>query len=361
MGLNEIFFKIIEDNNCPIYELGDEFDLSGNIMLLPQNKAVCLKLIEDITRVCSQLGRLEVPESYRSDSDDGDNFYCGGCTGLIRLAYKNKESQAVIAETGVKDSGDIDTIASLLSNFSFFQTLTENEIRELVSCLKLKKFEKDEFILRKGEPGTNLFILIFGRVEVVGDDGISIAFLGKGEVFGEMSLLSGDPVGASIKVVEPSTLLFINGKDFRSVLKKFPSLQMYFARLLARRLARTNVVRSEEFGSAMVGKLSDMPPSELFQTLNTNQKTGVLTLQLSKGSADLLFRDGRLISAKYNNEESEEAFYEILKEKEGRFRFTPGLSPEDMEADEIGDFMWLLMEGVRRLDEDESNRKGNPS
>ncbi|OQX25342.1 MAG: hypothetical protein BWK80_16060 [Desulfobacteraceae bacterium IS3] len=347
MGLTEIFFKIIEDNNCPLYDLGDEFSLSDTALFLPQNKAVCLKLTQDI----SQMSRLEISPDTAAGPDSKDNFYCGGCTGLIRLSYKHKASQA---ETGVKDSDDIDTIASLLSNFSFFQTLSENEIRELVSCLNLRKFEKDEFILRKGELGTNLFILIFGRVEVVGDDNISIAFLGKGEVFGEMSLLSGDPVGASIKVVDPATLLFINGKDFRSVLKKFPSLQMYFARLLARRLARTNVVRSEEFGSAMVGKLSDMPPSELFQTLNTNQKSGVLTLQLSKGSADLVFRDGRLISAKYNNEESEEAFYEILKEKEGRFRFTPGLSEEDMEADEIGDFMWLLMEGVRRLDEEEA-------
>ncbi len=354
MGLTEIFFKIIEDNNCPLYDLGDEFSLSDTALFLPPNKDVCLKLTHDISRVCSQPGHLEISPDTAAGPDSKDKFYCSGCTGLIRLSYKNKESGAAGAETGVKDSDDIDTIASLLSNFSFFQTLSESEIRELVSCLNLKKFEKDEFILRKGEPGTNLFILIFGRVEVVGDDNISIAFLGKGEVFGEMSLLSGDPVGASIKVVDPATLLFINGKDFRSVLKKFPSLQMYFARLLARRLARTNVVRSEEFGSAMVGKLSDMPPSELFQTLNTNQKSGVLTLQLSKGSADLVFRDGSLISAKYNNEESEEAFYEILKEKEGRFRFTPGLSEEDMEADEIGDFMWLLMEGVRRLDEEEA-------
>lgn len=353
MGLTEIFFKIIEDNNCPLYDLGDEFELSGCILLLPQNKAVCLKLTEDINRnLFSAGGSPEIPPDAASGADSADNFYCRGCTGLIRLTYKYKSPEIAEPGTGVKDSNDIDTIASLLSNFSFFQTLSESEIRELVACLNLKKFEKDEFILRKGEPGTNLFILIFGRVEVVGDDNISIAFLGKGEVFGEMSLLSGDPVGASIKVVDPATLLFINGKDFRSVLKKFPSLQMYFARLLARRLARTNVVRSEEFGSAMVGKLSDMPPSELLQTLNTNQKTGVLTLQLSKGSADLVFRDGRLISAKYNNEESEEAFYEILKEKEGRFRFTPGLSEEDMEADEIGDFMWLLMEGVRRMDED---------
>jgi hypothetical protein len=129
---------------------------------------------------------------------------------------------------------------------------------------------------------------------------------------------------------------------------------MYFARLLARRLAKTNVVRTEDLSSGMSGKLSDMPPSELFQTLNVNQKTGMLTLQLPKGSADLSFREGSLISVKYNDAESEEAFYEILKEREGRFKFTPGLSEEQMQAAELGDFMWLLMEGIRRMDEQES-------
>ena len=45
------------------------------------------------------------------------------------------------------------------------------------------------------------------------------------------------------------------------------------------------------------------------------------------------------------------AFYEILKEESGRFRFTPGISQDDFDTPEIGFFMKLLMEGMRRLDE----------
>ena len=133
----------------------------------------------------------------------------------------------------------------------------------------------------------------------------------------------------------------------------FPSLQMYFARLLAQRLAKTNVERLEEFSSGMIGKLSENPPSELFQTLNLNHKTGILTLTLSNGIADLMFREGALISSRYGNKEGKDAFFEILKEKDGRFKFTPGLSPQKMKAPVMGDFMWLLMEGVRRIDEGE--------
>ncbi|QTA92698.1 Cyclic nucleotide-binding domain-containing protein, DUF4388 [Desulfonema magnum] len=342
----EASFKITEDNNCPLYTLEDEFKLSGDLLLLPHDRVACLILAEDIKNA---VNNENFETSYNS-------FYCSGCTGFVKLeSGQEPEAKKNNSESAINED-DIDTIASLLSDFSFFQTLNENDIKKLVSYLKLKKFEKNDTIIKKGEPGTNLYIIIFGRVEVVGDDNISIAFLGKGEVFGEMSLLSGDPVGATIKVVEATTILYIKGKDFRNVLKQFPSLQMYFARLLARRLANTNTVRSEDLSAGMTGQLSDMPPSELFQTLNINQKTGVLTLQLPKGSADLCFREGALISVKYNNAESEEAFYEILKEREGRFKFVPGLPEADMQADEMGDFMWLLMEGVRRMDEAEADK-----
>jgi len=362
-------FKIIEDNNCPLYEIGDEFRLSGNALLLPRDRVMCLILAEDIIKSINGYS-----DEFRIDGDSEDTFDCGGCNGVIRLTYskgilsaesgrkKDKGRQMPDDPAGrknndnadehaIKNDHDIETIATLLSDFSFFQSLEQNDIKELVSYLKLRKFLNGEFIIKKGEPGTRLFIILFGKVEVVGDDGLSIAFLGRGEVFGEMSLLSGDPVGATIKVVDPTTLLYIHGRDFRNVLTQFPSLQMYFARLLARRLAKTNVARTEELSSGMVGKLSEMPPSELFQTLNANQKTGVLTLNLPNGNAAMFFKEGKLIRADYNNEENKEAFYEVLKQKEGRFKFIPDLPPELAEAEEVGDFMWLLMEGIRRMDE----------
>ena len=45
----------------------------------------------------------------------------------------------------------------------------------------------------------------------------------------------------------------------------------------------------------------------------------------------------------------------MLKEKEGRYSFSTGLTPEEMKAAEIGDFMMLLMEGIKRVDEAEGN------
>lgn len=359
MSSPEAVFSIIENNKCPLYEKGDEFALSGKALLLnnpkektfittsvikmPPDKPTCRILVEAITSVLIKYESMT--------SVNRCVTTCGGCSGLIRLEYKKKKVSADIPMQ--KQDSDISALVSLLYIFPIFQSLSEDDIQKIVPLLKLKKYTKGEDIIRKGETGTNLYIVISGKVEAFVDEGTSLGYMERGDVFGEISILIGTPVGATIRVVKDARVLYIGGKDFRNILKVFPALQMYFARLLAVRLAKTNDERLEEYASGIIGKLSEITPSELFQTLNLNNKTGMLTMALSKGSAKVVFRDGSLVGAKYNQREGKEAFFEILKEKKGRFKFIPGLPPEEKRTEELGDFMWLLMEGIRRADEEE--------
>ncbi|NJL58637.1 MAG: cyclic nucleotide-binding domain-containing protein [Desulfobacteraceae bacterium] len=348
MSVPESSVRVIGDDKCPIYSIGDQFKVVGKSLFTPAGKPACLILVGDITEILIR---------YESTSSSSRYvFDCSGCTGMIRMEY-TKEQRHVSSDAQLRYSKELDALAVLLSKYAFFQSLDEDNIKELISLLKVARFSKGETVIKRGEPGKNLYIIVSGKVEVLGGGGVHIAFLEKGEIFGEMSLLSGDPVIATIKVIEPVTVLYLNGKDFRNVLNKFPSLQMYLARLLAKRLARTNVDRTD-IASAMVGNLSEMSPSELFQAFNINHKTGVLSLALPRGMAEVAFRDGGLVRAEYMDKDGREAFFEILKEKDGRFKFLPGLSPEELEFPEIGDFMWLLMEGARRMDEECDCDKG---
>jgi hypothetical protein len=349
---------VVSVNECPYYKKGDEFKVTGNALLLEHNKGnkfvstaiidlppqrrECRTLISELTKTLIEHERVDrIPDRIIS---------CGECSGSIKLEHKSGTSIALIDDLA-KHSGDISTIASLLSNFSIFKTLSESNLRDLVSMLRLKKYNRGERIIQKGDPGKYLFIILSGLVDVVDSEGVQITRLRNGEVFGEMSLISGDPVGATIKVVEPTTVLYINGLDFLKVLNRFPSLQMYFAKLLSRRLAKSNIMISKEFKSGMTGTLEQMPPVELFQTLNYNQKTGTLRINLPKGYAAFGFRRGSIISAEYGSKKGKKAFFSVLGEKEGRFNFTPGLSEKEICQPELGMFMELLMEGLRELDE----------
>ncbi len=362
MSSPEAVFKIIENNNCPLYKIDDKFTLSGQAILLkkkentfittsvikiPEDKSACRILVEDLTAVLIKYENM--------NSVNRCVINCSGCSGLIRLEYKKEKPAPAAVNLRKREKNDIGTLVSLLYIFPIFQTLDEHDIEKIVPLLKMKKFPKDAIILKKGDPGSNLYIIISGKIDVLVDDDMSIGFLERGEVFGEISLLIGTPIGATIKVIEPARVLFITGRDFRNVLDMFPSLQIYFARLLAKRLSKTNDERFREITSGMIGNLSEMSPSELFQTLNLNRKTGVLNLSLSKGTSKLVFNEGNLIRAQYAKKEGKEAFFAILREKKGRFKFIQELSPEDVNTPEIGDFMWLLMEGTRRIDEDDTN------
>lgn len=269
MSQPEAIFKIIEENNCPLYEMGDEFRLTGKAMMLgdgrekkfistavikiPPEKPICRILVADITAVLIEYGSMRSVPKYVTN--------CSGCTGLIKIEYSKGRKPAKASPSPVKETQDIGFATKLLNKFPIFQTLDESDIKKLVPLLKMKKFARGSVIMKKGDPATNLYIVISGKAEVVVDEAV-IGIMERGEVFGEISLLIGTPVGATIRVDEMVTVLFIYGKDFKKVLNMFPSLQMFFARLLAQRLAKTNVERLEEFASGMVGRLSENPPSD---------------------------------------------------------------------------------------------------
>lgn len=351
MNIPETIFKIIEDHQCPLYELGDIFSVSGRSNMLPPGKPACMVLMIDMRLAVAKYESLD--DSY-TDKNLAYRFICSGneslCTGTVRV--EARVGKRILESKDVLEKYEkIRSIITALAKFPIFRGLNEQQLKELGSFLRLEHFDKDDIIIKKGDPGINLFIIASGKVEVIGDRGIKIAVLEKGEIFGEMSLISGQPVGATVKVVEAVNLLYINGKDFVKILELYPSVQIYFARLLATRLAKTNIDRIEDMASGMSGTLSEIQPVELFQSLNVNQKTGAAELSLKKGTARVCFRNGELINAEYEDSKGSEAFFTILREKEGRFKFNSNLLPEEENLPVMGEFMWLLMEGVRKIDE----------
>jgi hypothetical protein len=101
------------------------------------------------------------------------------------------------------------------------------------------------------------------------------------------------------------------------------------------------------------GRIEAIAPAELLQVFHMHQKTGRLILEFAQGSARVTFREGGLLAARYEDLDNQEAIYAMLSEKKGIFSFLPGLPDSLMKAREIGDFMMILMDGLRRLDENE--------
>lgn len=359
MGFPKVTFRVVENRRCPLFEYGDTFCITGiaipvnneednsfittSVVNTPIDKKRCKILNADLTRLVIQYER--------GDKIPVCMINCSGCTGSIRLEH-NKDDILSPDESDSILSDELASMMHLLSGFAFFKSIDQKNLNKVVHFFRLKTFDVGDIIIRKGDVGGNFFIIVSGSVNVLNEGGISISTLTKGDVFGEMSLICNDKVSATIQVKEPASILYINRDNFSKILERYPTVQLYFSRIMANRLTKSNTIRAADLSSGIIGNLSEIPAEALFQTLNMNNKTGILTInELPKGTARFSFRQGSLIKAKYHELTGEGAFYDVLKEHKGRFRFTPGIPPEDFETPEIGYFMKLLMEGMRRLDE----------
>lgn len=347
-------FIITEEDHCPLYNVREEMKLSEGILSLPAGKPTCLTLGKELIEIASAGNSYE---SYSQGMNQKAKFECGGCTGLIRFEYKKDRGFATLqmkllaaAERREKIKGT-SGFAGLLRSVNIFSTLSSEDLLDLSTLLELNEFPWQFPIAQKGDPGDRLFVLLSGRAEVIDDHGVAIAELQKGEVFGEMSLLSGERVSATIMTAETCQVAVMNQKNFRHVLNRFPTLQIFFYKLLVSRITKMNMQRAEELASGMVGQLSDISPVELCQMINANQKTGKLNIESDDRRAMIMFNEGELVYVELDSLVGREAFYQILTVDTGRFNFSQGLTVQEKSYDVLGGFMGMLMEGMKRLDD----------
>jgi CRP-like cAMP-binding protein len=348
-------FKIIENNNCPLYELEERLVLSDKSLTFPKNKEGCLILVREMTELLFKL--LDEAEGASSEKEEPLVVTCSGCTGLIKFVKEDLSQEELPAASSY--TSEEKNILALISDYPLVQALPENQLKPFIGCLHEQTVEAGRYLIHKGEINQNIYILLSGELSVE-DEMVKISTLRKGDVCGEMSYFGNSIARSSIRATKATKVLSITGEDFERLLKEVASVQLFMAKLLAERLAEANAARTREFEASMQGRIRDMAPAELFQIFHLNKKTGVLALELAKGGAKVSFREGCIINASYAELSNQEAIFAILAEREGIYRFNVGLSPQEMRAAEIGDFMMLLMEGVKRVDEEKGSYSAQP-
>lgn len=347
-------FVITEEQHCPLYNVGEEITIDGGVMRLPAAKSTCLTLAQDIISLVSEDVAYE---HYLQGTRTKNRFECRGCGGHISFEYKQEKAfssvqMKLLATAQRKEKlKDIAKFSGLLRDIPIFQPLSDNDLLDLETLLKVEQCPWGFPVLQQGDVGDHLYIILSGRVEVMDEDGVMLAEMGKGEVFGEMSLLSDEKVNSTIMAMEPTELATLSKKNFLHMQVRFPALQLFLYKLLVGRITTINHLRAEELSSGMVGQFADISPIELLQMINSNQKTGYLKVEVGPIKGRLLFNEGELVYATFDGKHAQEAFYAVLALKAGRFSFIQGLASKDRHHEPIGGFMGMLMEGMRRLDD----------
>ncbi|OGR17827.1 MAG: Crp/Fnr family transcriptional regulator [Desulfobacterales bacterium GWB2_56_26] len=349
----DAIFIVTGEKSCPIYNLGEELKVVNYSLSVPSFKPSCLFLTAEISKIVTSR------ESFSTFSRFGSQnarFDCGGCGGMIHFEFKKEKDFATLQMKLLNETEErrkrqhLDKFFGVLRNLDIFESLDDDALSDLTLLLELKTIPVDKVILKKGEPGSHLYIVLSGQVAVIADDRSRLAEMGTGEIFGEMSLLSGEPVTSSIHSSADTEVAILSTKNFKHVLKKYPILQIFLFKLLVKR-AQTMSLRSGKISSGMTGELSEISTVDLFQLINSSQKTGRFDLILEQGKAMVFFKEGEIVHARFLELRNKEAIFALVGVKNGHFIYTKGIPKELDKAPPIGGFMGIIMEGLQRIDE----------
>jgi CRP-like cAMP-binding protein len=125
-------------------------------------------------------------------------------------------------------------LSNLMATSSVFRPLDANQRKSLIEKFKSREVPANEKLLEEGTPGDGLYLLLAGKAEVSKKtDGkrVVLAHLKEGDVFGERSLLTNQPVSASIRTLRKSIVLKLPKKVWSEVVSTHPQLLAHIADL----------------------------------------------------------------------------------------------------------------------------------
>ncbi|CAG0886608.1 unnamed protein product [Cyprideis torosa] len=144
-----------------------------------------------------------------------------------------------------------------LKQVRIFQDAEPGLLNELVLRLKLQVFSPGDYICRKGDVGKEMYIVKRGKLNVVGDDGVTIfASLSDGSVFGEVSVLdiagnkSGNRRTANIRSEGYSDLFVLSKDDLWDVLRDYPGAKTTLMDVGKEMLRKNNLLDEEAMKKA---------------------------------------------------------------------------------------------------------------
>jgi CRP-like cAMP-binding protein len=250
---------------------------------------------------------------------------------------------------------------AFLRSSDLFENQPEEVIQAVSALGRVEDYGPGAVVVRQGDPGDRLYIIKSGVLEVVaaradGGDATAVAYLGAGEVVGELALLTGSPRSATIRSPEHAVLFTLDQALFLDLMETLPTFTRSLCVLLARRLEATNLKVPRAAPKQLQGNLRFFDLATVIQTLISSHQTGSLVVAQEGGRnkvAELFFYKGNIARARVKQLTGDDAVFQLFQSPlEGEFSFTGRPVPEEeVQTDVTMPAISLLMESVRLQDE----------
>ncbi len=141
---------------------------------------------------------------------------------------------------------------TVLHQVDLFHALTDDDLNDLAEALMVRRSPAGTVVVHAGAAGNSLFVVVEGLLEVRGEAGL-LAVLGPGEVFGEMSLLTGAPRSASVVTTTEVMVFEIFDHQLRPILHRRPELAEALGAIIEHRQRANRNRTLADFGQGDAG------------------------------------------------------------------------------------------------------------
>ncbi len=132
----------------------------------------------------------------------------------------------------------IDKVA-LLAACPLFSGLTQWELKAISQLMRLVEYKKDEIVYRQGEEAGSFYVVVSGRFEAYLqslDKKKILAYLRRGDYFGEISLLTNEPHSATLHALSDALCLVLKKEDFKKTIESNATVSLEISRRMSARL-----------------------------------------------------------------------------------------------------------------------------
>jgi CPA1 family monovalent cation:H+ antiporter len=147
--------------------------------------------------------------------------------GLIGAEVYTALMEGLVARrTAAEDRPTLDIAlqrSELVRQFPLFVDLEETALKRLGRTLQTQYVNAGVVVIRKDSPAESVYFIASGAVEL--DSAGQTWRLGRGEMFGQLAILTRRARRAEVRAIAPSTLLVLDEMRFRRLLARSPALQ----------------------------------------------------------------------------------------------------------------------------------------
>ncbi len=246
-----------------------------------------------------------------------------------------------------------------LTHSELFANQSPVVLNAVVSQGTFETFGPGGIVFRQGEPGDRMYVIKSGVLEVITQPAdntptVTVAFLGVGEVVGELALLTGSPRSATIRCPENAELFRLDKAVFDDLMASLPGMARSMCEVIARRLEATTLKSRRAESKQLSGNLEFFDLATVIQTLIGSHQTGSLIVSSPKHErvSEIVFFKGNVVRGVFQQLKGDDAVFQLFQSKpEGEFAFTSREVEEQQRTDITLPGISLLMESIRMSDE----------